>query len=564
MEPPHERLKSLPEEPGVYLMKDLKGQVIYVGKARSLKNRVSSYFLESRDRTPRISLLVKNIRDFDFLVTGTEMEALILEFTLIKRYRPYFNVRFKDDKRYPLLEITLDERFPCSRIVRKKTGKKNRVFGPYTSTDALRKTLTLMRRVFQLRTCKPSIFKRKKPCLNYQIGQCCAPCAGFVSEEEYRKRIDAAMLFLGGHSSKLLRDLRRDMELHSKKLNFELCARILISIQSIEKVVQKQKVLFPEAINRDYIAIHTSHGNLCAEVLTVREGKLTGEFNFLFSTPEGMAEGEKIRSFIMDYYQRGLLPPPRIYVTDEIYEKELLEEWLQGQAGKKVCLITGRGGKNGELLKLAEQNALHHFTSHVSLEKQVKARNNALMEELRRILSLQAMPMRMETYDISNIMGKHATGSMIVFTGGEPDKSEYRHFRIESKDTPDDPAMMREMLTRRFTIAESEKKDIWKTRLPDLVVLDGGRAQLQTGREVIREKGFSIPIVSLAKRYEEIFTDPRSAPLVLPKDSPVLHVFQHMRDESHRFALAYHRKLRAKAFTPRDRKKPAGATEVQP
>ncbi len=551
MEDFSERLKNLPEKPGVYLMKDARGQIIYVGKARSLRSRVITYFLESRDRTPRIALLVRNIESFDFIVTGTEMEALILEFTLIKKHRPYFNVRFRDDKRYPLLELTLDEPFPCIRIVRRKTGKKNRVFGPYTSTDALRRTITIMRRVFQLRTCKPTMFRRKKPCLNYQIARCCGPCAGYITEKDYRKRIDAAMLFLSGHSAKLLKELREEMDKESEKLNYELCTRILSSIQSIEQVVQKQKVRFATALDRDYIAFHTGHEAVCAEVLSIREGKLTGEFNFRLFTPHEVTGSEKARSFILHYYQQGFVPPPWIYVTEDIMDRELIEEWLSGITGKKVSIVTGGHGKNRELLKLAEQNALHHFAAHVSMEAEVKARQSALMEGIRKTFALTDLPLRMETYDISNIRGKHATGSLIVFANGEPDKSEYRHFRIAGKDTPDDVAMMREMLTRRFTIPPGDLKAYsWKTRLPDLIVLDGGRAQLEAGLEVLQGRGLSMPVISLAKRNEEIYLDPRTPPLILPKDSPVLLVLQHMRDESHRFALAYHRKLRSKAFAP--------------
>jgi excinuclease ABC subunit C len=546
-----DRLRSLPERPGVYLMKNDLNEIIYVGKASSLRNRVSSYFQKSRDHSPRISLLVKTIKSFDFIVTLTEMEALVLEFNLIKKHRPYFNVRFRDDKRYPLLEVTLDDRFPRFRIVRRKTGRKNRVFGPYANTDALRKTITILKKVFQIRTCKDKSPHRIRPCLNYQMHQCSGPCAGLVTPESYGARVKEAMHFLGGHSQELLKSLGDEMERESEKLNFERCAYLLTCIRAIESVVQKSRIIFPGDVDQDYIGFYEEEKLCCAEVLMVREGKLIEESHYIFETPDGTERSEKARSFMMHYYGRGTLPPPVIFSAWSLPDSPILAEWLSQLAGWPVELVSRARGKSRELLMLASQNAIHHFTWSRTRDLNRSARALATLAELKDTLGLSELPLRIETYDISNIGGKYAVGSMIVFTRGEADKSGYRKFRIRGKESPDDVAMMKEMLMRRFDMPDENEalgKDGWKLVLPDLIILDGGKAQLATGIAVLKEKKITVPLISLAKKFEEIYRSPSKAPLVIPRDSPVLHLLQRMRDESHRFAITYHRALRGKGL----------------
>ncbi len=532
-------------------MKDGSGTVIYVGKAKSLKHRVISYFQKSRDHAPKIHLLVKNIHSLEFIITGTEIEALLLEHTLIKKHRPYFNARFKDDKRYPMLEITLDDRFPRLRVVRRKTGKKNRVFGPYTSTDAMRKTIPVIRKIFKLRSCKDKVPERKRPCLNYQMKMCSAPCVGAVTVEEYARQVHLAMLFLEGHSSRLLRELRREMDMEADNLNFELCAHILSNIESVERVTERRAVLFSQNIDSDYISIHTEDTMTCAEIMKVREGKLISTQHFFLNSPESDPPEEKIRLFILHHYHSGTMPPSNVYIASEVNDHELLEEWLGKMAGRRVRLNARARGKNRELLEMAAKNALYHLRSHHDDEQRRSSKARAVLQQIRDIFSLPTTPIRIEGYDISNIKGKNATGSMVVFTEGHADKSEYRKFRIVSKESPDDVAMMKEMLRRRFSSDDPENpRESWKKNIPNLIMLDGGKPQLSAGLEVLEEKGLSIPILSLAKKHEEIYHPPEymTEPLTLPADSPALHLFQHLRDESHRFALKYHRTLRKKEF----------------
>lgn len=544
-------LKNVPDDPGVYLMKDISGKIIYVGKAKSLKNRVSSYFQKSREHTPKILMLVKNIHSLDFIITETEIEALLLEHTLIKRHRPYFNARFKDDKRYPMLEITLDDRYPRIRVVRRKTGKKNRVFGPYTSTDAMRKTIPVIKKIFKLRSCNDKTPERKRPCLNYQMKMCSAPCTGAVTVEEYGRQVRQAMLFLEGHSSKLIEELRSDMDREAGKLNFEQCAHILTNIRSVERVTERRAVLFSQNVDSDYFAVLTEDNMTCAEIMKVREGKLISTQHFFLDSPESDSTEEKSRLFVLHHYHSGTMPPPHIYSASGINDREILEEWLSRMAGRRVRLHVQAREKNRELLEMATKNALYHLRSHRDDEQRRTSKAQAVLRQVRAIFSLPAAPIRIEGYDISNIKGKNATGSMVVFTEGHPDKSQYRRFRIVSKDSPDDVAMMKEMLRRRFTSEDPENpRESWKKIVPDLIMLDGGKPQLNAGLEVLEEKGLSIPMISLAKKREEIFFPPDYLiePLVLPDDSPVLHLFMHLRDESHRFALTYHRKLRKRQF----------------
>lgn len=536
-------LKGLPDASGVYMMKDCDGQVIYVGKALSLKKRVSSYFHSPKQHTAKTLMLVRNICDIEVIVTANEIEALILEANLIKKFRPHFNIRLKDDKRYPFVEITLDLPFPQIRLARKKTGKKNRVFGPYLSGESVKKIIEVVKRLFRLRTCKDRHPLRQRPCLNYQMGKCSGPCAAFADREAYSVQVKHTLMFLEGHTEKIIASLKEEMQRESEKMNFERCARILSDLRAVEKLTQEQKAVFPEPVNRDYIAWYGDGGEMAFQLLKVRNGKLIEQGHFIFSDFVDISDEEKARAFILSHYSEDVLIPPSIYVMGEVGEKALLESWLSEKSARAVKIFTSARSANRGMVELAYENALHNLKARRVHEK--RDDRQPVLIDLAKALSLPKLPRRIETYDISNISGKMAVGSMVVFTDGKPDKANYRRFRIRLKDSPDDFAMMQETFDRRFTVAKAQDK--WKETLPDLIVVDGGKGQLSSVVEILRARGVGVPVISLAKKNEEVFLPGKSEPVILDRTSPMLNLLKYCRDEAHRFAVTYHRKLRLKA-----------------
>ena len=548
-----DKLAALPARPGVYLMKNALGDVIYVGKAVVLKNRVRSYFQKlGKDVSNKVRRMVHEVADIEWIVTDTELEALILESNLIKKYRPHYNVRLKDDKSYPYICITLNERFPRPIFLRKikfegKDG--NRYFGPYTDSMAVRETLRLIRRVFGV-PCgyKDTSQSKGRACLYYHIGQCLGPCNNSISEEEYAQVIRDVILFLEGRQEKLLKELQHQMEAASEKLLFEKAARLRDQIQAVQRIIERQKIISTAMVDQDVVAIVTDNGNAVAQMFFIRNGKLIGQEHFMLEGTSGDDLSEGVQEFVKQYYQAAAYVPKEILLQCEIDELEIIESWLRQKRGTKVEISHPVRGEKRQLVEMAETNAEAILDQ---LRKKVEADEAYItieLGELQQALDLPKLPRRIECYDISNIMGTEAVGSLVVFENGRPKKSDYRRFKIKyTPERPDDYAMMREVLARRLTgqLRQSEKF----AELPDLLMVDGGKGQLGIAVEVLDALGEDVPVIGLAKEYEEVFKPGESDPRLLPRNSKGLHVLQRIRDEAHRFAVEYHRKLRSKRMT---------------
>lgn len=531
------KLKNLPETSGVYLMKDVSGNVIYVGKAINLKRRVSSYFQSNKSHNQKTKILVSKIEDFEILLTSNENEALILECNLIKKYSPEYNILLKDDKTYPYIEITNDK-YPRLGISRKRKLKTH-LFGPYTSAHYLKYFLSTVRKFFHIRTCKDKNPKRVRPCLYGFIGLCSAPCAEKISYEEYMSDVKKAINFLNGNISEVVDKLYKEIKEESDKLNFEKCSVLLKSLRAIEDLKNKQKVIFDKNVNRDYIGFSKSEKDILFKILIVRDGALIDRGEYIFSLKFEESDSENLKAFLLFYYENIYFMPSEIYVPCQPEDVDSLENYFSTSFDKKISILSNLRGKNKEFVELACQNA------EISLKEKKLEKNRrskiSILEEIKEVLGLAKLPNRIETYDISNLEGAYAVGSMVVFTEGVPDKKEYRKFKIKCKDTPDDFAMMREMIFRRF--CESEKL---KNVLPDLVVIDGGKGQISAVEDIIKSVG--VPFIGLAKKNEEIYFPDKSDPLILDKDSNALNLIRYGRDEAHRFAITFHRHLRSSGF----------------
>jgi len=559
-----EQLSSIPAKPGVYLMKDEKGKVIYVGKAVNLRSRVRSYFHSSADHSPKTHYLSQDIADLDFIVTASELEALILECNLIKKYQPRYNVRLKDDKRYPYIKITWQEPYPRIFTVRRMQNDGAKYYGPFTATWAVSQTLDLLRKIFPYLTCKREITGQdKRACLYYHIGRCPGPCVGAVSQEEYRALVRQICRFLEGKSEEITDDLRAQMIAASERLEFERATTLRDQISALERVIERQRVVSSALADEDVIAFARQDGDACVQVFFIRRGKLIGREYFVL---EGAADEDArqiMTSFVKQFYDKAAYVPPEILLQSGIDEALIIQSWLRSKRGTKVALKVPRRGQKKELVQMAAENAaetLAHLRAQWLLDegKSVEA-----LAELQEHLDLAQPPARIECYDISNIQGKAATGSMVVFVKGVPRKSDYRRFKIRTVEGADDYAMMQEVLRRRFSKAvpstefilskgpraggETSEDKSWAI-LPDLVVVDGGKGQLNAALEVLDEHGLreAVPVVGLAKEREEIFVPGQSKPILLPHSSQGLFLMQRIRDEAHRFALQYHRRLREK------------------
>ncbi|MCD6310099.1 MAG: excinuclease ABC subunit UvrC [Candidatus Eremiobacteraeota bacterium] len=528
-----EKPVNLPSRPGVYLLYDKGGNVIYVGKAGNLKDRLAFYFQKSPVPHPRLENLIKNIREVDYLVTDNEVEALLLETNLIKKYKPRFNVRLKDDKRYPLLEITCGDEIPKLKIVRRPENPDSRYFGPYTDVSKMRLLFRLVRKLFGIATCKEKTYlRRTRPCLDYQLGQCSAPCTGEIDPESYRENVRQAIYMLDGHLAHLQKDLKKKLEDEAKKLNFEECARIQKQLEALSRLNESQKVFFPKGGDADYLALFEDPGvTSTIELLRVREGKLTGHAHFNLTFPRNSSKEEKLTAFINLHYNPCQKPPHKIYLPFSLPETDLLSEALSKHAGYRVSLITPKRGRHRELIELARKNAL------IRLASRKPNRSESALFSLSEILKLPAPPERIEGYDISHLGGSEPVGSMVVFINGKADKPSYRLFNLKLEKTRNDPAMMKEILTRRFSHEE------WD--LPDLILLDGGKSQLYAGLNALGNR--HIPIISLAKENELVYLPGKKSPLRLKHDHPALQLLKQIRDESHRFAVKSQRRRRKKS-----------------
>ncbi|KZX14081.1 UvrABC system protein C [Methanobrevibacter oralis] len=517
--------ENLPSKPGVYIMKDVENTIIYIGKAKNLKNRVQSYFREKLDR-PKTQVLMSHFDSLEYILTNSEKEALILEATLIKKHRPRYNVQLKDDKRYPYVKIT-NEKFP--RVVITRNIVKNGVYyGPFTDVGSVKQTVKFLKSLFKIRTCR----NMNGPCLNSQIDLCYAPCEGKISEEEYAKIINKIDLFFQGKYSVIVKNLKKEMIDASDNQEYEKAAVIRDQIASIEEIMEKQFVeLIDDDLDQDVIAIAPSENEVVVIIMPIRKGKIVGRDDFLMSTSEYDSNSEILFAFIQQYYDYNRHIPKQILLAEDINEKELLQDWLSDLRGNKVHIKVPQKGVKLRLVNMAQKNA-------EIIKHQKKKMENSLIE-LKKYLKLDKLPRIIEGYDISNISGKFAVGSKVSFKDGKPNKKGYKHFKMETPG-PNDFAMMEELLTRRLKMIDSDEE-------PDLIVIDGGKGQLGMACGVLEKFNLThIPIIGLAKEFEEIYLPNTQRPIVIPKNNKALHLLQQVRDESHRFAITYHRKLRSK------------------
>lgn len=535
-----ETLSQLPDKPGVYLMKDAAERVIYVGKAINLKNRVRSYFQESKNHAPKVRAMVEHVAALETIITGSEVDALILESNLIKKHRPKYNIRLRDDKQYPYLRIDVKDAFPRVTIARQIKKDGARYFGPYTSAGAVHETLRLLKRLFPLRTCKRKIGVDKgRPCLNYHIKRCFAPCDDRIDEATYKQMIREICLFLEGRRETLVKKLRQRMLAAAEEEAFEQAAKLRDQIQAIEKVIEKQNINIPDAHDQDAVGLARSHAGTCVQVFLVRSGKLVGREHFLLEGEAGADDQEVLTGFIKQYYARAAFIPKEILLPLKISDADLISLWLAQGRGSKVLVQIPKRGTKRELVNMAMENAREVLAAQeVHLQHQAEHTMGAL-RELQQYLQLDHEPYRIECFDNSNIQGADAVSSMVVFEGGKPNKDAYRRFKIKTVQGANDFATMQEVVQRRYQSA--------KPPLPDLIIIDGGKGQLHAARAVLHSLGLAaIPTYGLAKEFEHLFTEGDSEPIVLPRHSAALHLVQRVRDEAHRFAIAYHRQLRRK------------------
>ena len=516
---------NLPNKPGVYIMRDDTDTIIYIGKAKNLVKRVKSYFREKLDR-PKTQVLMSHFDSLEYIVTNSEKEALILEANLIKKHRPRYNVQLKDDKRYPYVKIT-DEKFPRLVITRNVT-KNGIYYGPFTDVGSVKQTVKFLKSLFKIRTCR----NMDGPCLNSQIELCYAPCNGNISQEEYGEIINKIDLFFQGKYSTIVKNLKKEMMDAAKNEQFEKAAVIRDQISSIEEIMEKQFVeLMDDDLDQDVIAISQGKNEVVVIIMPIRNGKIVGRDDFLMSGSQYDSSSEIVFAFIQQYYGYNRHIPKQILLDEDIDDKELLQDWLSDLRGNKVHIKVPQKGVKLRLVNMARKNA-------EIIQHQKKKMESALIE-LKKYLKLEKMPRVIEGYDISNISGKFAVGSKVSFKDAKPNKKKYKHFRMETPG-PNDFAMMEELLTRRLKMVDRDPE-------PDLIVIDGGKGQLGMACGVLKKLNLThIPIIGLAKEFEEIYIPNSKRPIIIPKNNKALHLLQQVRDESHRFAITYHRKLRSK------------------
>lgn len=578
-------LNSLPHKPGIYLMKDAQGTILYVGKAISLYNRVRSYFQESSDLGPKNRSMVAKVDDIEFLVVKNEVEALVLESNYIKQYRPKYNVLLRDDKNYPYIKVSLTEDFPRVYRVRSFQRDGNRYFGPYTNSGAVDSTLDLLNKLFAYRTCRydasawapprngepPSGWKQKllpRPCTQFYIHRCIAPCVAYATREEYDAVIQQVILFLEGKHDEVVKHLQEQMQQAAEHLNFEEAARIRDRIKAVERILEKQRIIHTEGQDdQDVIALASAEDETCAQVFFFRNGKLVGREFFILQGTRDSSPGEVMSSFLQQFYESSPHVPAEIIVEAEPDDRAVVQSWLKEKRKGAVTITEPKRGEKLRLVEMVKQNA-----QEVLEQQRIKwltdsQKTQLALEELQEALNLAAPPQRIECYDISNTQGTNSVGAMVVFEMGRPKSSEYRRFKIKTVEGPNDFASHQEMLRRRFRRQASQEREIdvqhienedenivlieqeaalqhdWA--MPDLIIIDGGKGQLSAAMEVLQELHIDIPTVGLAKENEEIFVPGSPDPIILPRSSQGLYMVQRIRDEAHRFGITYHRKLRS-------------------
>ncbi len=556
-----EELKKLPNSPGVYMMHDDNDTIIYVGKAINLHNRVRSYFRKIVGRGPQIDKMVQQIARFDYIVTDSELEALVLENNLIKEYSPKYNTMLKDDKTYPYIKVTMGEEYPRILLSREMKKDKSKYFGPYTSAAAVKDTIDLMNKLYQLKTCNrrlPRDMGLERPCLNYHIKQCAAPCQGYISKEEYRARIDQALDFLNGNYKPMLRELEQKMTEASEKMEYEEAAGYRDLYNSVKSVAQKQKITDSNGEDKDIIAMAGEEHDAVVQVFFVRDGKLIGREHFYMTHVEDCDNAQILLDFVKQFYAGTPYIPKELMLQEEIADIEILEEWLTARKGGRVYIRVPKKGAKEKLVELAAQNAALILSQDKERIRREEGRTIGAMKEIAALLDLEDVS-RMEAYDISNISGFANVGSMVVFEKGKAKRSDYRKFRIQSVSGPDDYACMREVLTRRFLHGMEEKEELNRrqmdhkfgsfTKFPDLLLMDGGRGQVNIALQVLEELHLDIPVCGMVKDDNHRTRGLYYQNVEIPIDtrSEGFKLVTRIQDEAHRFAIEYHRSLRSKA-----------------
>ncbi|WP_460295070.1 excinuclease ABC subunit UvrC [Clostridium sardiniense] len=554
------QLKILPDKPGVYLMKNSLGEVIYVGKAKVLKNRVRQYFRNSKNHSEKVRAMVKNIAEFEYIITDSEMEALILECNLIKKYSPKYNISLKDDKFYPFIKITANEDFPRVFVTRNFAKDGNKYFGPYTNGAAVYETINLIRKVFPIRTCKRAIKEGgelTRPCLNFHINKCNGPCGGYVSKEEYGKMIASVIDILNGKDKEVTGELKKNMEKAAEDFEFEKAASYRDKILAIDALVQKQKMFKVTDEDEDFINIYSDEKDSCIQVFFSRDGKITGREHFMIENTAEEEANEVLAKFIVNFYSGVAKVAKNIYCP-EVSDRDVLEELLTIKRGSKVWVKTPQKGEKKSMLEMVKENAkitLEQFKDKILKEKEI---NRISLSELANLLSLDDMPRRIEAYDISNIQGVDSVGSMIVFEDGKAKNSDYRRFRIKTVKGANDYDSMREILERRFSHGLKEIKEIQERQLtfskgkfsnfPDLIMMDGGKGQVNIALEVLRKLDIEIPVCGLVKddKHQTRGIIYKNEELIINRSSNLMQLIRRIQDEVHRFAITYHRSLRDK------------------
>ena len=555
-----EELKKLPAKPGVYIMRDKTDHIIYIGKAIILKNRVRQYFQSSRNQTEKIRQMVEHIDHFEYIITDSELEALVLECNLIKEHMPKYNTMLKDDKSYPYIRVTLNEAFPRVSIARELKKDKAKYFGPYTSVLAVKDTLELLRKIYKIRTCSrvlPRDVGKERPCLYHHMGQCDAPCQGLVSASMYRRNIDEVVEFLNGNYIRVAKMLEEKMQKASEELEFEKAAQYRDLLGSVKQIANRQKITNTDQVDRDIIAFARNKDEAVVQTFFIRSGKLIGRDHFHLSGVEGVAESEVMGSFIKQFYSGTPYIPKEIFLGVKTEEEELLTEWLSAKRGQRVYLKVPQKGEKERLVELAHKNAELVLNQDLEKIKREEARTTGALKELAQMLDIPVLE-RIESFDISNTSGFESVGSMVVFEKGKSKKADYRKFKIRTVSGPDDYASMYEVLTRRFTHGQKELLQLREkqldeslgsfTRYPDLILMDGGKGQVGIALRVLKELNLNIAVCGMVKddnhRTRGLYYENKE--LGIDKSSELFRLITRIQDETHRFAIEYHRSLRQK------------------
>ena len=537
-------LKLLPAKPGIYIFKDSGGDVIYVGKASNLHNRVRSYFKQTSNISEKTAQLAKEVEKIEFVVTESEIAALILECQQIKKYRPYFNVMLKDDKSFPYIKVDVKNEWPTISITRRRYNDGAAYIGRIPSAWSARQTYEYIKKIFPLRSCNKTISgKETRPCLKYHIKRCPGPCIGAISNDDYRLLVGRAIALLEGREEQVIRELKKDMEARSAKLEFEKAAQIRNQLHAIEAVIASNKISLNIRGEQDVIAAARDEDLACIRIFSLKDTRLMRDEHFIVERARGETDAQLLESFIKQFYPGAEEIPPHIWLQSAIDEPELISRWLSDKRGGKVQIRVPTRGAGLRLVQMVEENARQQLEIYKS-RRAARPESLKTLSNLKDLLNLPQLPHRIEAYDISNIQGTSAVGSMVVFENGMPKPSLYRRFKIRQVDHTDDYAMMREIIRRRFGKHEDEKK--WAA-VPDLVLIDGGKGHLHAALTAMKETGAEkVPVISIAKENEDIFQPGKAAPAPLDKSSGELHLLQRVRDESHRFAITYHRNVRSK------------------